>query len=265
MEKEKIIDDITDIGSDSAGAAVGAGIGIAVAGPAGAVAGSVVSKVFKRIGEEVKERFLSKKENERIETVIDLSRKEIEKKLEDGQTVRDDDFFGEGIDGRSSAEEILEGTLLVSQREYEEMKIPYMAKLYANIVFDKNISRAIANQILKITSEITFRQIVILKVIGLLQKMAVIADIRINQARTSVSGITNVTVASDIYDLYINSLISSKSIIFGAANINPVDLSVSGYGVLIYNLMELDSMNIDNSIAQEVLIFLTGAQSIENK
>ena len=142
------------------------------------------------------------------------------------------------------------------------MKIPYMAKLYGNIAFDKSISRPIANQILKITTEITFRQIVILKVIGLLQKMAPLGDIRRNQASTSVSGLTNVSIASEIYDLYVNSLISSASVIFGAANINPKALRVSGYGALIYNLMELDAMRIDSQMAQEIMAFLTGSASI---
>ena len=42
--------------------------------------------------------------------------------------LRNDNFF-KNIDEYSSAEEILEGTLLVAQKEYEERKLQYIANL----------------------------------------------------------------------------------------------------------------------------------------
>ena len=260
MDRDELYDDITEVGADTMGAAVGAGIGLAVAGPGGSVvgamAGSIVSNIINKVGDEIKERFLSKKETERVETVIELSKKYIGKKLKQGMAIRTDKFFDEKINERSSAEEILEGVLISAQREYEEMKIPFLAKIYSNIIFDSSISRTIANQLLKISSDLTFRQIIILGVIGKFQMMKPFGDPRKKQASNSVSGLNNVSIASDIYDLYQKSLLSSDSIIFGPANINPSHLMISGYGALLYNLMELKSMKLDDEMAQAVISFL---------
>lgn len=64
MNRDKVLDGINEVGSDSIGAAVSAGIGIAAAGPVGviggAVAGSIISNTFKIIGDEIRQRYLSK-------------------------------------------------------------------------------------------------------------------------------------------------------------------------------------------------------------
>lgn len=78
MDKEKIVETISDVGGSTTSALVGAGIGAAIAGPVGiaggAIAGTAIEKVFQRIGEEIKNRVLSKSENEKIETVYECAK-----------------------------------------------------------------------------------------------------------------------------------------------------------------------------------------------
>lgn len=266
--KKNIIDIVTEYGGSAASSAAGAVIGGSVAGPLGAVggamAGTAIENIAKKIGKEIKERMLSKSEEKKIDTVFDSACKKITDKLNEGMQLRQDDFFAKTGENRSSAEEIFEGTLFAAQRESEEKKIKYYANLYANIAFNTTISRPIANQLIKIAEQLTYRQIVILHAIGthqLMQKMSFFKT----TAYSSVSGLTNVTIASEIFELYRMSLISSKNVIFDSAGINPSMLSISGYGALIFQLMELTQLETDEDLPlllMEIISFLTGKEII---
>ncbi len=56
-----------------------------------------------------------------------------------------------------------ESTLLKSQREAEEKKLPYMAHLLANLAFNTEISAAMAHQMTKAAESMTYRQLCILQ------------------------------------------------------------------------------------------------------
>ena len=245
MESKKIINDITDMGEVAISEVVGAGIGSVVAGPVGTIGGALlgtaVGKVMKRVMGDVAERTLSKRESQRIQTVIELAQEKIEKNIKDGKKIREDGFFEEKLDNSNAATEILEGSLLVAQREYEEKKIPYIANMYANIIFCNDISRPMANQLIKIVSEVTYRQLVILKLIGDIQ-VAPAPDFRMKKAYTHILGLENVSIASEIFDLYQRSILFSSEAIIDAAGINPSKLTVAGYGAHLYNMMELNKM-----------------------
>lgn len=259
-KKGKIIDAATDVGSSAVGAAAGAGIGVLVAGPVGAIGGSIVGtaieKVIQAIGTEIKERCLSNSESRKIGTVYDQAKEKINDALRSGKMLREDDFFDETIDGRSSSEEILEGTLFAAQRESEERKLSYLANLYANINFDETISRAMANQLIKIAEDLTYRQLVILRIIGAYQK-GDIAGVppRRNVQFGSISGYNNISIASEIFDLYRKNLIFSQSAILDPAGITPSSLTVGGIGALIYNLMDLSTMQFGDD-TREIVTFL---------
>ena len=157
-KEDKIIDKVTEYGGAAASAAVGAGVGLLVAGPAGAVigslAGTTIENGVKKIGEEIKERKLSKSESKKVGSVYSLARENIAQKLGAGKTLRGDDFFAESEGNRSTAEEILEGTLFAAQREAEEKKLPYYSRMYANIAFSTDVTRPMANQIIKLLSNL---------------------------------------------------------------------------------------------------------------
>lgn len=258
QKESKVIKGLSELGGTAVGASVGTGVGLVVAGPGGAalgaIAGSVVEKVFEWAGAEISERLLSKKENQRVKSVLEVAKEKVQKNLASGQVIRDDDFFDKDINDRSTAEEILEGVLLTSQKEYEERKLVYLANLYSNIAFDKTITRQIANQLIKIAAELTYRQLVILKVIGFFQTNPM-APTRKKSAFTEINGLNNVSIASDIYALYQKSLVFSSNAILDAAGINPSTLSIGGYGALLYNLMGIADIPFDEMTC-EIIVFL---------
>ena len=133
------------------GAAVGGALGVAT------------TMVFKKIAHDVSLRLLSPREQARVGRVYVLAAAEIVERRQSGEKVRDDGFFDTGDLGRSDAEEVLESTLLKSQKEPEEKKLPYMAHLLANVAFDTEISAAMAHQMTKMAEAMTYRQLCILQ------------------------------------------------------------------------------------------------------
>lgn len=251
-KNNKTIDGIKNIAGDSIGAIASAGIAGSIPGPIGIALGSLFGSVLA----EVLSRALSQKEQKRVSVVSDIARTKIEKNLEEGQTIRDDDFFTTDRD-RSSAEELYEGILISAQREYEERKLELLGKMYANIAFDKSITRQIANALIKISTELTYQELKIIKVIGCLQLASEHGlDPRINEPYNTIKGLSNVTIASDIHSLYVRSIVHSSDVIFDAATINPSKITLVGYGALLFKLMELDKSEIDDT-ELEIIRFMT--------
>lgn len=263
-KEEQIIDKVFEYGGAAASAAVGAGIGLVAAGPGGAVvgtlAGTLIENVVKKIGEEIKERKLSKAENKKVGSVYTLASENIAQKINSGKVLRGDDFFSDSEEDRSTAEEILERTLFAAQREAEEKKLPYYSRMYANIAFSTDVTRPIANQTIKIAEQLTYRQLLILNVIGTHQTIGLPFK---KTAYANVAGLTNVAIASEVFELYRMSLLSSSVVVFDSAGINPSALSITGYGAHIFNLMELHTLIPDSDNVQllaEIIEFLTGIE-----
>ena len=256
MEKKEQINTISEVSGATVGAVIGAGIGCVVPGPVGAmggaVASSIVEKVFSLVGSEINSRLLSKQEEKRIDNVMDLAKKKIESNFANNKKLREDDFFCQDGD-RSTAEEILEGTLLATQKEYEERKLPYISNLYANIAFDKEIIREMADRLIKISTELTYRQLMILSAVGFSQITGIRGK---KEPYKEVRGLNNVSIASEIFDLYRKSLIFSSEVILDAGGINPSKLILGGYGAWLYNLMELPRVPIPDACMIDTLKFL---------
>ena len=157
----------SELAGGTAGPAVGAVIGSLFAGSAGAAVGggigSAATMAFKAIGHELSSRFLSPREEARIGGVFTLAAAEIVDRCQKGESVRDDGFFDTSGSGRSDAEEVWESTLLKSQREAEEQKLPYIAHLLAKLAFNTEISAAMAHQMTKAAEPMTYRQLCILQ------------------------------------------------------------------------------------------------------
>lgn len=116
----------------------------------------------------------------------------------------------------------------------------------------------------KIAEQLTYRQLLILNAIATFQ----ISGVPLKKtAYGSVAGLTNVAIASEVFELYRMSLLSSSSVIFDNAGINPSALSITGYGAHIYNLMELHTLIPDSENIQlmaEITGFLTGIEVCSN-
>ena len=161
--KDEMIEFLIESGSEITGATTGAVIGGVVAGPAGAMlgiaGGKAVEKVFSKLGSEIKNRVLSKRENNKIGATATYALEKIDENIKSGKKLRDDGFFENDDTNRSTADEIVEGIMFSAQREHEEKKLKYYGNLVANIAFDKTISREQANQLINISKRLTYRQI----------------------------------------------------------------------------------------------------------
>lgn len=262
--KKELIENGADYVGSAASAGVGAAIGGALAGLPGIVlgslAGTAVEKAFQAIGAEISSRALSQSETRKVETVYTLAKEFIAENLNNNKKLREDDFFDEKINGRSSAEEILEGTLQVAQREYEERKLKCLAKLYANIAFSTDITAPTASYLIKLAEKMTYRQIIILHCVAIAKYSPIPIPLR-KEAYKSVSGLTNVAIASEIFDLYRSSVLMSSAVILDSAGINPSTLSIGGYGAHLFNLMELNNISDDSdtlAMRADVFAFLMG-------
>ena len=237
----------------------GAALGAVAAGPLGEIAGGAVGAALGAVIEwgatEISTRLLSKSEKKKVETVYDYAKRLITEKLEAGKTLRDDAFFTSSCKERAIAEELLEGILFSAQRESEERKLPYLATLYANICFDKSVSRETANILIKQAESLTYHQLVIMRVVGWMQVSSP-AHIKPKPIYKTIEGFQNITVATEIFDMLRKSLLYSKGDVLGAGGLNPANLTLAGHGALLFNLMEISKMKVDNSTAGDIIDLL---------
>ena len=137
------------------------GVGVAAAGASG---------VYQRVGAEVADRLLAPREQARVGGVLALSAEVLKSELDRGRTLRDDGFFDAPPDGRADAEEVLEGVLRKAQTEYEERKLPYIARLWSNACLDETLGPAKLNYLVKLAEQLTYRQFVIVSMAGAMAK-----------------------------------------------------------------------------------------------
>lgn len=244
-ENDARIEKAIDLGGNVVGASAGAAIG-AVAGPLGVVAGAVVGTIAEQtiifVGNEIKERILSKRESKRIGTVYQIAAEKINANLEAGKELRTDGFFESKGDERPDSEELLEGILLIAQREYEEKKLKCLGNLYANLAFDNEVTPQNANTLIKLAESLTYRQLCEICTVAMFQILPEEGQAFLKKtAYQQVHGVNKVSIASEIFDLYQRTILASKSAILSAGGINPSELKVVGNGVLLFRLMELST------------------------
>jgi hypothetical protein len=156
-------------GADLAGASIGAAVGL-IGGPelvvGGAAAGIVASRMFRRMGSELQQRLLGPRQRVRVGATLAVAAQMISTRLEAGEAPRSDDFFEASSAGRSAAEEVLEGVLQAAGEAFEERKVPFLGRLYANVAFDPSVGRPQANFFIAVAERLTFRQVVLMAVIS---------------------------------------------------------------------------------------------------
>lgn len=150
------------IASDTIASITSAIAGMVVAGPVGAIGGAAVGPTLSAGIKEFAQRLLSSNESKRIETTFLYAAEKIKTNIENGQRPRNDSFFTAQDGHRSSAQALLEGTLLKSRDEYEEKKLVYYSNFLANITFDGTVSFEEANTLLRLIEQLSYRQLAIL-------------------------------------------------------------------------------------------------------
>lgn len=111
-------------------------------------------------------RSLSPNETRRIEGVALYTLKEIERHLDEGHEPRTDGFLNTNAEVRSSAQELCEGILEISRSEHQEAKLPFIARLYASVLFTNKVSSDEANRMFRLLESLTYREMCILALLS---------------------------------------------------------------------------------------------------
>jgi len=132
-----------------------------VAGPfVGSATGELVARVLLHVGGEVQKRLLAPRQERRIAGAYASASTGIAVHLEDGDHLREG-FYDSSDDG-GNAGELLEGVLLTAADAWEQRKVPYIGRLFAEISFDSSVNLADANYLLRLADRLTYRQLLLL-------------------------------------------------------------------------------------------------------
>lgn len=147
------------------GAAIGGAIGFIAAGPIGAAGAGVLGVVITNTISQVADKIMSHRERIRVGTVAAIAASHIQERLEAGDTARVDFFLS--IDGEQEiGAQLFEGILLKARDEYEEKKVQYLGRFFANLVFESEVSRTVASLLIKTLDRLTYRQLILLSLIS---------------------------------------------------------------------------------------------------
>lgn len=251
-DEDEKVKGIVETGSEIAGATAGAAVGLLVGGPIGAVAGAAASPVTARtlrgLAVEFRERVLGHREEVRVGAAIAFASDKIREKLEAGEQPRQDDFFTDEEQNRSTAKEVFEGVILAAQREAEEKKVQFYGNLLANLAFEGDIDRSQANFLIRLGDQLSYRQLCALALFG--QNTLVLGgDNRFNLRSGSYRGrlddeapvaTDRIVLLQEVYDLYQRGILGNGgSAMIAVLDANPSVMSLAGAAVSLYNLMEL--------------------------
>ena len=159
---------IIEGGSTVVGVTAGAAIAVVTGSPEFGIgaAGLSASGAYRRVGAEIANRMLGPREEVRIGGVMALSADVLRTKLADGYRLREDGFFEPQAASRSAAEELLEGVLRKAQAEYEERKLPYLARFWANACIDARIKPPTLNQLVRLSEQLTYSNLVMISLVA---------------------------------------------------------------------------------------------------
>ncbi len=224
-----------------AGGAVGGALGFLCAGPIVAAAagagGVLITKALVAVGDEISDRILAPREKARIGATLAISADTVRKRIENGDPPRQDEFVDDGSD-HPPIEEITEGLLLAAQRAYDEKRVPYIGRLSGNLNFRPDLNTAAASWLTRLAQDISYTQLCMLRLALENVKGEPLRGGRIENKRTK--GPAHAAYLAEIFNLYQRSLINfGDAAVFSVLDTNPPAMALQGYGVHLYDLMEL--------------------------
>ena len=247
---ERLIERGTEMLGSGASAVTSGALALLVGGPEGLAIGGALGKgveiALNKVGQEISTRQLAPREETRVGAAFAFSAAEINRRLEEGDALRNDGFFDENQAGRSDAEEVAESVLLKVQREPEEKKIPYMGYLLSGVPFHPPISAQLTHQLAKIAEILTYRQFCILKLAAVKDKYS----LRDRNYRDQNPFERNLyQVLFECAELHNREYINfGGKIASGVTNAIPNRMSLQAIGRDLFNLMKL-SLIPDEDIA----------------
>ncbi|MFK5585086.1 hypothetical protein [Serinicoccus sp. LYQ131] len=246
-DSERAVRSLIATGAGAAGVATGGVLGFLVGGPVGAAAGGATGALLqdgmKGAAGQIAERLSAQSERERVGACLILAYELIAQRLNNGEELRKPGFFQRRErksqqNLRSEAEELLEGTFLAARDAYEERKVELLAKFYANSVFSDGLDASHLNHLLSIAKSLTYRQLLILGIIG----SGDLGQVRTTDFRGGGDLRTDtIGVLYEIYQMVGLDLITSanSSYMLGVADVNPSLLRLQGNGAHLFNLLRL--------------------------
>lgn len=154
----------TTLAGEMIGAPVGTLVGLTLGGNEGALLGSTDAPFFSYALNGIVNRAFDQRATVRVVGTLGYASTRISELLAEGKTLRDDGFFDEMPDDRSAASEIFEAVVIAAQTEHEEKKLPFMGNLLAYLAVTPGISRAYANSLVKVASDLSFTQLCLMSI-----------------------------------------------------------------------------------------------------
>lgn len=225
------------------GAAIGASAGLISVGPAGTVAGAALGSLISDVLKQVINRITSPREIKRASTAEDIAQQEISRRIAYGESIRDKGL----VDSDSSKElcrQVFENVLVTAIRSFEEKKISFLGRLYANFAFDPFCSEIEANFLVHMTDHLTYSQLVLLHLFSEDGKRFSLR----NKAYVSGEQIhySTLTILQAIYELCRLNLVQMKhpgesthTIILDINQIWPAHMILSVAGRRLHDMLEL--------------------------
>ena len=260
---QRLLERGTEMLGSGANTATSGALALLVGGPEGLAIGGVLGKgveiALNKVGQEISARQLAPREETRVGAAFAYAAAEINRRLEEGDTLRNDGFFDKKQGDRSDAEELAEAVLLKVQREPEETKIRYMGYLFSSIAFDPEISVQMAHQLTKSTEQLTYRQLCILKLSVVKDRYSLRDEHYGNQAEFSKDLYQVLYECAELYDKeYLNfggkadfnigAVLDYGATLHRLTRAIPSRMTLQGIGLDLFNLMKL-SLIPDEDIA----------------
>lgn len=241
---------ILDTGTQIVGASAGAYLGLLTGlGPTGtAVSGAAFGPVITQGLVELGRRVLGPRQEARVGATAFYIADRIQHRLDAGEPLRDDGFFGADGGDRTAADEVLEGVLIKAGEAYEEKKIRWLSNLFASVAFDASISPSRANHLVSLAGDLNYRQLVLISIIGqqhkdgpLLRNANARGDAGLGIRRNDEA----MAILTEMYDLVQRGIAHQMSEIWmvGPDMGKPGDVRLNHSGAMLYNLMELGMMD----------------------
>lgn len=211
---------------------------------AGAHLGPEAAVAVSALVSSVQEFRSSTREEARETTVCVLAAREIQQRIDAGESVRSDGFFDETAGGRSAGEEAWESVLSKSRQESSERKLPYMAHLLAGIAFDPTVDLDVSHQLIAAAEELTYRQLCLMRLAATKHAYALRVDDYRGQDQLSGDVYPVLYECVGLYQMgFVNF---GGEVVFGPTDVKPGAIALQGLGDVAHKLMRLSDIPDDD-------------------
>lgn len=248
MDDRDVAIDLIETSGELTGALAGAVVTLLNSDPVtgaltGAAIGPLVSKAVKVLG-NVYEKVIGR-ERTRVGAGAAYALDRVRSLQAEGRTLRQDDFFATNVGKRSMAEETLDGVLQKCRDAYEELKLPYIGSIWANLAYSPDIDSSLANMVITMSHGLTWRQFCCVSLFGRATEFADLPDSNY-EGRVPLK---TAALLSEILQLCQMGLLEDAIddsddvyAVLGTGDITPSRLRLSSLGDVVFRLMNLQEV-----------------------